>query len=192
MKPYLILLLIFVGGDPTWAIEFSLSQDQIEQALQKGRLAAEARVPPNKLYAWFGSIEEFEPKGFLMTKMNGLVVLAAHFALRGEEPSKREMRNVPNESSMLVSVIVFGSTPTFARDSYLVLRQGEKLIKPSKIRFDGVAGRTSRWPSVPQYQAKIVATFWYNSFDLKASTAVVVFLNDGNELLLEVDFSEIP
>ncbi len=188
----LILFLVLCGSGSAWAIELSPTRDQIEHALQEGRVAAQARVPPNELYAWFGSVEEFEPKGFLMTKMNGLTVLAAHFALRGEEPSELEMRRILDESNMLVSVILFGGTPAFARDSYLVLKQGEELIKPVKVRFDGVANRTHLWPNSPRYRAKVIATFRYEDFAPTASTTVIVFPSEGGERSFELDFSQVP
>ncbi len=188
----LILFLVLCGSGSAWAIELSPTQGQIQHALQEGRAAAQARVPPNELYAWFGSAEEFEPKGFLMTKMNGLTVLAAHFALRGEEPSQGEVARILDEESMLVSVILFGTTPTFAKDSYLVLKQSEKLVKPVKVRFDGVANRTSMWPHSPRYTAKVIANFRYEDFDPQAPTTVIVFPSEGGERSFELDFSQVP
>ena len=191
-KTYLILFLVLCGSGAAWAIELSPTQGQIQHALQEGRVAAQARVLPNELYAWFGSVEEFEPKGFLMTKMNGLTVLAAHFALRGEEPSQGEVARILDEESMLVSVILFGTTPTFAKYSYLVLKQSEKLVKPVKVRFDGVANRTSMWPHSPRYTAKVIANFRYEDFDPQAPTTVIVFPSEGGERSFEFDFSQVP
>ena len=165
---------------------------QIDRAVKQGLETAQARVLPNRLYAWFGSDQELRPKGFLMTKMNGLSVMASHFGLRGETPSEAEIQRILAEETMLVSVTIFGETPTFADKSYIVLKQWEKLVKPIKVRFDGVAHRTHVWPKAPRYQAKVIGTFRYDSFDPMAMTTILVFPSEGGEEAFHVDFSRIP
>ncbi|RMH07714.1 MAG: hypothetical protein D6704_04420 [Nitrospirae bacterium] len=181
-----------IFSSSSWAIEVTLTPLQVEQALARGVRAAEQRLPPNRLYAWFGSEEELKPKGFLMTKMNGLTVMAAHFALRGKVPSLAETERILQEETMLVSVTLFGETPTFAKDSYMILKQGDRLIKPVKVRFDGVAHRTSIWPNSPRYQAKVIAAFRYEDFDPHAMTTLLVFPGQGGEQAFKLDFSQIP
>ena len=176
----------------SWAIELSPTKAQIDQAVDQGLMAAKKRVPPNQLYAWFGSEQELEPKGFLMTKMNGLVVMASHFGLRREEPSGLEIDRIVSEKTMLVSVTIFGPTPTFAKDSYIVLKQENKLVKPVKVRFDGVAHRTRVWPKEPRYKAKVIGSFGYDAFDPKAVTNIIVFPSEGGEVSFEIDFSSVP
>ena len=174
------------------AIEVSPTNVQVQQAVEQGLRAAKDRVLPNRLYAWFGSDEELRPKGFLMTKMNGLTVMASHFGLRGETPSGTEIRRILAEETMLVSVTIFGKTRNFADDSYLVLKQGEKLVKPLKVRFDGVAQRTKVWPKAPRYKAKVIGSFRYDTFDPKARTTIIVFPSQGDEVSFDVEFSGIP
>lgn len=174
------------------AIEVSPTDEQVEQAVAQGLRAAEDRVLPNRLYAWFGSDEELHPKGFLMTKMNGLTVMASHFGLRGETPSETEIRRILAEETMLVSVTIFGETSKFADNSYLVLKQGEKLVKPLNVRFDGVAQRTKVWPKVPRYKAKVIGSFQYDAFDPNAKTTIMVFPSQGDEVSFDVEFSNIP
>ena len=174
------------------AIEVSPTDAQVEQAVEQGLRAAKDRVLPNRLYAWFGSDEELHPKGFLMTKMNGLVVMASHFGLRGETPSETEIWRILDEETMLVSVTIFGKTRTFADNSYIVLKQGEKLVKPLNVRFDGVAQRTKVWPRAPRYKAKVIGSFQYDAFDLNAKTTIMVFPSKGEEVSFDVEFSGIP
>lgn len=135
---------------------------------------------------------ELHPKGFLMTKMNGLTVMASHFGLRGEMPSETEIQRIFAEETMLVSVTIFGETPTFADNSYLVLKQGGKLVKPLKVRFDGVAQRTKVWPKAPRYKAKVIGSFRYDVFDPNAKTTIMVFPSKGEEVSFDVEFSGIP
>ena len=174
------------------AIEVSPTSVQVGQAVEQGLRAAKDRVLPNRLYTWFGSDRELHPKGFLKTKMNGLIVLASHFGLRGETPSETEIYRILAAETMLVSVTIFGEMPTFADNSYLVLKQGEKLVKPLNVRFDGVAQRTKAWPKAPRYQAKVIGSFQYDAFDPNAKTTIMVFPGKGKEVSFEVEFSRIP
>ena len=174
------------------AIEVSPTNAQVDQAVKQGLRAAKDRVLPNRLYTWFGSDQDLQPKGFLMTKMNGLTVMASHFGLRGEIPSETEIQRILAEETMLVSVTIFGGTPAFADNSYIVLKQGEKLVKPLKVRFDGVAQRTKVWPGAPRYKAKVIGSFQYDAFDPKAKTTIMVFPGKGKEVSFELKFSNIP
>ena len=174
------------------AIEVSPTNVQVDQAVEQGLRAAKDRVLPNRLYTWFGSDQELRPKGFLMTKMNGLAVMASHFGLRGETPSETEIQRILAEETMLVSVTIFGETPTFAANSYIVLKQGAKLVKPLNVRFDGVAQRTKIWPKTPRYKAKVIGSFRYDAFDPNAKTTIMVFPSKGSEVSFDVEFASIP
>ncbi len=174
------------------AIVVAPSELQIQQALEKGEAAAKAKTPPNILYWQFGAVDELKPHGFLLTKMNGLTVMSTHFALRSEKPSKQDVQQILNGSELQVVVTVFGSTPQFAVDSYVVLKQSNRLIKPQRVRLDARASRSSAWPESPAYKARIVAAFPYGTFDPKSLTTVVIFPGEGGEIDFEMDFSAIP
>lgn len=186
------LALIAVWRGNSEAIVVNPSELQIQDALKTGEAAAKAKIPPNKLFWQFGPQEELKSHGFLMTKMNGLTVMSTHFALRAEKPSKQDIEQLLNASELQVVVTVFGSSQKFAVDSYMVMKQSIRLIKPRRVRSDARASRSSAWPEPPAYQAKIVASFPYDTFDPKASTAVVIFPGEGGEISFELDFLSIP
>ena len=171
-------------------IEVHPSPEQIAQAIERGRQAAAARMPPDRLYAWFGSEQDLEPRGFLMTKLAGLAVMSTHFALRSEQPSEADIRQILDESTMLVSVTIFGDRPNFAVDAYLVMVQEGRSIKPTKVRFDGTAARTSVWPKAPAFKAKVVATFAYDEFDPTAKTTLSIFPAAGGEISFNLNFAQ--
>lgn len=173
------------------AIVVQPTPDHIRTALERGQAAARARTPPNELYAWFGGASDQEPRGFLMTKLAGLAVMATHFALRSEQPAETDIRQILDETTMLVSVTLYGDRPAFARDSYMVLTQGAKTIKPIKVRFDGQASLAPTWPKTPPYRAKVVASFLYGEFDPLAATRISIFPSGGGEVSFDVDFSKV-
>src|SRR5438093_12628988 len=90
------------------AIEVQPTRAQIEEALERGRAAAVARIPPDRLYAWFGTPNELEPRGFLMTKMVGLTVMAAPFALRSATPTQSAIARILDDGALLLSLMMVG------------------------------------------------------------------------------------
>lgn len=191
MIPTLLLGWMLVWPGVASAIDVHPTAERIQAALERGKAEARARTPPNQLYAWFGGTSESEPRGFLMTKLAGLTVMAAHFALRSEQPTESDIRQILDEKTMLVSVTLYGHRPTFAQGSYMVLIQGSKTIKPVKVRFDGQADLSPAWPKTPPFQAKVVASFLYEEFDPLAPTRISVFPATGGEVSFDVDFSKV-
>ena len=164
---------------------------QIQTALDQGKEVAEKRMPPDSFYVRFGVADEVQPKGFLITKIGSLSVMAAHMALRGLEPSETDVAQVLEGKTMLISTIILGNTPNFAVDSYMVLDQGGKTIKPVMVRFDAQANRSVVWPKSPRFKAKVVASFNYDDFDPRARTTIIVYPATGGESRFTIDFSEI-
>jgi len=178
------------------AIEVQPSSDRVRQALEQGRAAAASRVPPVELYSWFGPpnepANEFRPRGFVMTKLSGLAVLSAHFALRSAEPTGEDLQRVLEEQLLQVSVTLYGDRRNFAQNTFLMLTQGDRKIMPAHVRSDAAAERTSAWPKSPAYRAKVIASFAYGDFDPRAKTQLSVFPRGGGELSFDLDFAAIP
>jgi hypothetical protein len=174
------------------AIEVHPQPDQIVGAKERGYAAAIARTPPDRLYTWFGPDRgALTPRGFLMTKLDALAVMTAHFGLRGLSPSELDQDQVLAEPHLLVTITLFGDRPTFAVDSYVLLQQGKRTITPAKVRFDANATRIGTPPSSHAYQAKVVAFFAYTDFDPAAKSRLSVFPKDGGEVTFDLDFAAI-
>ena len=173
------------------AIDLTPTAEVIDKALHRGQQAAERRMSPDQLYTSFGSREDLQPHGFLMTKVGGLVVLANHTALRAVTPSEQEIAQVLGNKSLLVNIVIFGDRPNFAVNSYIVLEQNGRTIKPENVRFDARAERSTVWPQHPAYRAKVVALFAYADLDPRAKTKLMVFPSGGGEVSFDLDFAEI-
>jgi hypothetical protein len=186
--------LVILVSSPVWGIVPHPSEFQILEAIKNGQEGARSRTPPDRLYWHFGISSEEVPQahGFLMTKLNGIAVMSSHFALRGERLAFQDIQRILDEKSLQVVVIIFGDSPTFAQDSYLLLKQGDRLIKPDRIRFDARATLLSPNQGPPMYRAKIVASFNYDVFDVLAQTTVKVFPGTGGEVTFDLDFASIP
>lgn len=182
-------LLCFVGL--TAAVEVNPTPIQIQVALDRGKQAALQHQAPETLYTRFGGASPAQPEGFLLTKLGGLSVLAAHMALRGLEPSATDVTHVIEAPAMLVSATIVGESQGFAMNSYMVLDQGGRVIKPTTVRADGLADRHAMWPKSPKFQAKIVATFRYAEFDPKARTTITIFPAQGGEVHIPLNFADI-
>jgi hypothetical protein len=173
------------------AIDVHPTAAQVQIALDRGNEAAQKQSPPDTFYVRFGTTDELHSSGFLITKLGGLSVMATHMALRGQQPSEADVTQVLEGKSLLINTVIFGNKPDFAVDSYMVLTQGGKTIKPLSVRFDGVADRTVAWPESPRFKAKVIASFNYADFDPKAKTTITVFPTNGGETSFSIDFSEI-
>ena len=117
--------------------------------------------------------------------------MATHMALRGVEPSAADIAQVTEASTMLVSTVILGDSPSFAVNSYMVLDQGGRAIKPVTMRVDGQANRRPAWPNPPRFSARVVASFNYADFDPKAQTTITVFPATGGEVHFSLNFAEI-
>lgn len=173
------------------AIESQPSQEEIHAALARGKEAARQHQPPDSFYVRFGATDDLHPSGFLITKLGAVSVMASHMALRGLEPSDADIAQVLQAPTMLVSATIFGHSPTFAVDSYMVLDQRGVTIKPVTVRFDGQANRSAAWPDPPRFKAKVVASFNYADFDPTAKTTVTVFPANGGEVSFPLDFAQM-
>ena len=176
---------------PSAAIEVQPARAQIQLSVDRGKAAAAQRQAPETFYTRFGNGDDLYPGGFLVTKLGGLSVLATHMALRGLEPSVTDIAQVIEAATMLVSTTIFGDSPSFAVNSYIVLDQGGKVVKPATVRVDGQASRSSAWPKSPKFRAKVVATFRYVDFDPNAQTTIIVFPPTGGEARFSLNFAEI-
>jgi hypothetical protein len=180
-----------LSGGYAAAIETAPSEEVVQKALQRGQQAAEERISPDQLHSSFGSQEDLKPRGFLMTKVGSLVVLANHMALRALKPGEQEIAQVLDNKSLLVNVVIFGDRPNFAVNSYVVLEQNGRTIKPENVRFDARAERSAVWPQRPAYRAKVIALFAYAELDPRAKTKLMVFPSGGGEVTFDLDFAEI-
>ena len=185
--------LVILVSSPVWGIVPHPSQSQILEAVQNGQEGARSRTPPNMLYWHFGVSNDVpQAQGFLVTKLNGIAVLSSHFALRGEYPSSQDIQRVLDEEALQVVVVIFGDSPTFAKDSYLLLKQGSRLVKPDRVRFDARASAISPGQGPSMFRAKIVASVNYYAFDVLAQTTIEVFPGPGGEVTFDLDFADIP
>lgn len=163
------------------AIDTHPTAKQIQTAIDQGKEAAQKGKPPDSFYVRFGVLDEVHPKGFLVTKLGALSVMATHMALRGLQPSETDVAQVLESQTMLVSTVIFGDAPNFAVDSYIVLEQGGKVIKPVAVRFDARADRSVVYPKTPRFKAKVIASFDYRDFDPMAKTTITVYPATGGE-----------
>ncbi len=183
------LVLGFASASP--AIDLHPTLEAIQAALERGREAAKEHRPPDTFYVRFGSADPGHPNGFLITKLGALSVMSTHMALRGLAPTEADIAQVLDTPTMLVSTVIFGNSPVFATDSYMVMDQGGKTIKPVTVRFDGRADRSPVWPNAPRFKAKVVASFNYVDFDPAAKTTITVFPANGGEVSFPLDFAQV-
>jgi hypothetical protein len=180
-----------MGGTPSHAIEIQPSAEQIQNTIEQGRAAARQRLSPDQLHAAFGSKEDLAPRGFIMTKLGSLLVMANHLALRELSPTEQDIAQVMANELLLVNVVIYGDRVNFAADTYVVMEQAGRTVKPASVRFDARGERTAVWPQQPAYRAKIIAQFPYADLDARAPTTLTVFPSSGGQVSFDLDFAQI-
>ncbi|MBA2486592.1 MAG: hypothetical protein H0V35_10945 [Nitrospira sp.] len=176
---------------PSMAIEFQPTIEQIQTTVERGKEAARQRLAPDQLHASFGAKEDLAPRGFLMTKLGSLLVMANHLALRELSPTAQDIAQVMANDLLMVNVVLYGDRVNFAADSYVVMEQAGRTVKPATVRFDARGERTAVWPQQPAYRAKVIAQFPYADLDLRANTTLTVFPPGGGQVSFELDFAHI-
>lgn len=175
----------------SFAIEVQPTPEQIQVTVERGKAAAAQGVSPDQLHTWFGAKEDLAPRGFIMTKLGSLLVMANHLSLRALAPSQQDIAQVLANGNLLVNVVLFGERVDFAADSYVVLEQAGRTVKPSSVRFDARGDRTTLWPQQPAYRAKVIAQFPYADLDPHTKTTLTVFPSGGGQVSFELDFAHI-
>jgi len=191
----LVFYLLVVAGMSlpavSLAIEVQPTPEHIQATVERGKAAAAQGVSPDQLHTWFGAKEDLAPRGFIMTKLGSLLVMANHLSLRALSPTEEDIAQVMANGHLLVNVVLFGERVNFAADSYIVLEQAGRTVKPSSVRFDARGDRTAVWPQQPAYRAKVIAQFPYADLDPQAKTTLTVFPSGGGQVAFELDFAHI-
>ena len=191
LLPSLVTMACWAGAVQSYAIEIQPTAEQIQRTVERGKAAAHQRLSPDQLHTSFGSNEELAPRGFIMTKLGSLLVMANHLALRDLSPSEQDIAQLMANGMLLVNVVLYGDRVNFAADSYVVMEQAGRTVKPASVRFDARGERTAVWPQQPAYRAKVIAQFPYADLDLKAPTTLTVFPSSGGQVSFDLDFSRI-
>ncbi|MGC3976263.1 MAG: hypothetical protein QM771_18035 [Nitrospira sp.] len=191
LAPYLFVLAGMSIPIASLAIEVQPTPEHIQATVERGKTAAAQGISPDQLHTWFGAKEELAPRGFIMTKLGSLLVMANHLSLRALSPTEQDIEQVMANGNLLVNVVLFGERVNFAADSYIVLEQAGRTVKPSSVRFDARGDRTAVWPQQPAYRAKVIAQFPYADLDPQAKTTLTVFPSGGGQVSFELDFSQI-
>ncbi|MCS6289156.1 MAG: hypothetical protein H8K10_09300 [Nitrospira sp.] len=186
-----LVVVLSRSAGSSYAIEVQPTAEQIQAQVERGKLAASQGVSPEQLHTWFGATEDLAPRGFIMTKLGSLLVMANHLALRALSPTDQDIAQVLANEHVLVNVVLYGDRVNFAADSYIVLEQAGRTVKPSTVRFDARGDRTTVWPQQPAYRAKVIAQFAYAELDPRAKTTLTVFPSSGGQVSFELDFSRI-
>ncbi len=191
MQTVVACACVVSSGLSARAIELTPTREHIQAAIERGKAAAQQRLSPDQLHTSFGANDDLKPHGFIMTKLGSLVVMANHLSLRSMTPSEQDIAQVLENPNLLVNIVIYGVRLNFAMDSYVVLEQGGRSIKPVNVRFDARGDRTSVWPQQPAYRAKVIAQFPYADLDPRAKTKLMVFPSGGGEVSFDLDFSQI-
>lgn len=185
----IISLFVFLFTlSPALAIEVNPTKEQIEEAIQAGKDAAENPDAQTKFEKHIGN---YEPCGIVIinTKLSGELGI-----YKKSKDAARLFKPIPNHDHILqeqAMTIGFGLCNPYKydlEDIHIVIKQGSRVIQPVLKLGDGIV----REGTLPAKGWGVFAVFPYGSFDPKAVTTIIIIPPTGKRIEHTVDLLQIP
>jgi len=173
---------VYSGG-----IKVNLTEEEVQEAINWGAENKDSFEVLIRPYV-FGVLEAYEESGYIGTKFYYLAFLGYLSARKYKSPERAEVQTVLSAKVLPISISTYGDKIDFAKDYHMVLKQGEKVIQPVKVKAPELAEMTARFPESPLFRATMSADFPYSEVDPKGK-ATIILIKDWGESEFEVDFS---
>jgi len=174
--------VVYSGG-----IKVNLTEEEIQEAINWG---AEKKDSEHIFLSYSFGGRGYPPQedGMIHTKFFGLAYLGYRLARKHKSPEKAEIEAILHsyEEYFGIDISTYGDEIDFAKDYYIVLRQGIKIIEA--VSTDRWADTTDYFPESPSYKATVTSIFPYSEIDPKGKTTIIL-VKDREESRFEVDFS---
>lgn len=177
-------------------IYVNLSEKDIQSAINEGKkgvmsISSYARENYNlKFISGMGSLID---NAQINTPYLSIAYSSALKSSKYEEVTKEDINGLLKEYEYMqpFSVTMYGSSIDFPQYTHIVLKQGNKVIQPSKVYgTDSFADRSTKWPNFPAYRATIGAEFSSKEIDYSKKAELIVVWASDIEFVFEVDFSK--
>jgi len=171
----------------TDGIKVNLTEEEIKEAIDWGKKNKDS--PQNVFPPWvFGKFGKYDENGTIFTKTCYLTCLGFFSAREYKSPDTSEVESFLSRDVLGITITTFGSKADLLKKYRIVLKQGEKFIKPKKTTRRKVADPTAGFMGIPYYKFHIMGLFPYSEIDPKGKTTVIL-IKDRGESRFEVDFS---
>jgi len=199
---------IFMAGiSPAFAIDAALSMDDAHKALEAGRAPMEKANTPEEvkkvlqqasMVTRVGADPEKDSCGASAVLRTKRYRLEAFGRQEASESKKRKtdirmpeefIKKVVDMPNMEVEVQLCGDDEYFAEGAIIELQQGKKRVKAIDVG-KAERGRKNEG-SGPAYRSRFTAVFAYESFDPNAASVFVINLQDGKDIRINADFSQV-
>ena len=177
--------IIFGANLNAIAVELAPTEGQIDQAVQGGQAAVGKPLQVRNLFGTMGDCGW----GFLQTKLWNIWA-GSYEAARKLKPYTAAQIQGDIQNATLLITYSLCSEQSDEREAHVVLKQGEKVIQPTKVST-GHPETTSKWPNSPAYNVSVTAHFGYGSFDPSAMTTIIVVPRIGDRLQYDVNLADM-
>lgn len=174
----------------------NLSEKDIQSAINEGKngvMTISSYARENYNLKFISGIDSLIDNAQINTPYLSIAYSSALKSSKYEEVTKEDINRLLKEYEYMqpFSVTMYGSSIDFPQHTHMVLKQGNKVIQPSKIYgTDSFADRSTKWPNFPAYQATIGAEFPSKEIDYSKKAELIVIWASDMEFVFEVDFSE--
>ncbi|GEM_PF-1785005 len=183
---FLLLFCFILFYSFAFAVEVNPTKEQVAKTIQKGEKRIDHPLQIPNMFGTAGSCGW----GFLQSKLWNLWAGSQLSAKKSKTLSEREIERILASPTMIVSYHFCTDHPR-EKKVRVLLKQGERVIKPEKIQIDPPM-IISAWPKTPRYDINTLAYFSYGSFDPKATTDIIVIDESGKQFQYQVSLANVP
>lgn len=188
-------LLLFVS--PALAIS-SIDDIAIKEAQDYGKSMQQLPLK-DFLRPWISyeekaaNLNETAEHAYLYTAFLLMATDAREKSLKGQTISRVDSERILADYTELLSfsVVLFGEKADFAQNSSVILKQGNKLIKPYQINIPTDGEKVSNDGGQPLFQAQCYCYFSEKKIELNSPVILSITTNDKKKHLFYFDIAKI-
>ncbi|MFQ5862345.1 MAG: hypothetical protein ACE5IC_04395 [Candidatus Brocadiales bacterium] len=188
----ILFLLLLPLAKPALAVWPDLDESKMREAIQYGK-RFKHYDNDRFLKEWVVVLKRDADRVGVFTKFNLLAMAARDAARESRELRPEEIEAVLGEveNKLAFTLILYGSTPEFARRFHAVLRYGDRYIQPV-YKYNPLAEPYGWRPmSPPIFRARCSYEFPLDDIDPNAEVSLIIINPRGGERELFLDLSKM-
>lgn len=173
-----VLFLISVFSQNVYAIYYSLSEEQIKQAIEYGKKNKETD-DVTFLDEWVSVSDDGYEWAVVYTKFSTVAYEARQALLASRKLSEKRIVQIisDREDTLSFHVILYGDSPDFAKDYYAVLVYKDKPVQPVMEKNDIRAGITGIGPQKSK-KYRAVCRYGFPNYCIESDAEVRLVIID--------------
>jgi len=124
----------------------------------------------------------------IYTKRLRLILYGVEKGKTKKPLNNNEIRGIVEDPSLLLLLVITGDSPEAMSNSYVFLKQGDRIVQPFHVKVPSIGDRTINWPDPPAYFWRILAQFKYSDIDVKKEAQIIIKKGEFQKVV-NIDFN---